>query len=77
MYNLNIINDNVNEIINILLIFFIINDNLIVINWKMGIKNIFSSKNGPDWAGPGFQSPAHLKPILILKGPYPARPIFT
>ena len=35
----------------------------------MGIKIIFSSKNGPDWAGPGFQSLTHLKSILILKEP--------
>ena len=41
----------------------------------MGIKIIFSSKKGPDWVGPGFQSPTHLKPILILKSPYPARPL--
>ena len=37
----------------------------------MGIKIIFSNKNGPGWAGPDFENPTHLKPILILKGPYP------
>ena len=57
-----------------LLIFFkifIINDNLIVLNWYIEIKIIFSSKNGPDLAGSGFENTAHLKPILILNDPYP------
>jgi hypothetical protein len=43
----------------------------------MGIKINFNSKNGLGWAKPGFESPTHLKPILILKGLYTVRPIFT
>ena len=67
------------RIINIFFNLIIINDNLIVINWKMGIKIVVSNKNGPGWAEQGFQNPAHLKPILSLKdliqrGPYLIKP---
>ena len=39
----------------------------------MGIKIIFSRKNGLGWAGSDFESQA----ILIITSPYPVRSIFT
>lgn len=35
----------------------------------MRIKIIFSSKNGPVWAGPDFKNPAHINFKGPLSGP--------